>query len=214
MSKKNSTYDWSYFHNKILDQYFNLYRECSSENFDYYGITDETSCGNYICPLCKLGHNDEEIEGRKMTESVKILTANYLNWHAKLTGLPSILTDKIHSNLYKKYKREIGLEPWQLSEVHKSEVIIHQKTKYPIYLFPPPFLRNNYNFASPQPWSSPCSICNGKHRNYGLHGSWYCENGNQFPYNPELAKFYSQDKLEYCLTCNTSSKKLKFAIVS
>src|SRR6266498_2676352 len=53
-----------------------------------------------------------------MTESDKILTADYLDWHAKLTGLPSILTDKIHSNLYKKYKREMGLEPWQLSEGH------------------------------------------------------------------------------------------------
>ncbi|GBB86402.1 hypothetical protein RclHR1_12830003 [Rhizophagus clarus] len=47
---------------QILDQYPNLNIKCSSENFDYYGITDETSCGNYICPLCKLGHNDEEIE--------------------------------------------------------------------------------------------------------------------------------------------------------
>jgi len=55
--------DHSYFRNKILDQYPNLYRECSIENFDYYGITDETSCGDYICPLCKLGHDDEEIEG-------------------------------------------------------------------------------------------------------------------------------------------------------
>ena len=53
--------------NKILDQYPNLYRECSSEIFDYYVITDETSCGvsrETICPLCKLGHDDEEIEGR------------------------------------------------------------------------------------------------------------------------------------------------------
>jgi hypothetical protein len=59
-----------------------------------------------------------------MTESVKILTANYLDWHAKLTGLPSILTDKIRSKLYKNYKKETGNEPWQLSEVHnKSEVI-------------------------------------------------------------------------------------------
>ena len=73
---------------------------------------------------------------------------------------------------------------------------------------------DNYDFTSPQPWSSPCPICDGKHGNYGLHGSWYCENGNQFPYDPELAKFYSQDKLEYCLTCNTSSNKLKFAIVA
>ena len=73
---------------------------------------------------------------------------------------------------------------------------------------------DNYNFASPQPWSSPCPICDGKHENYGLHGSWYCENGNQFPYDPELAKLLSQDKLEYCLTCNTSSNKLKIAIIA
>ena len=64
ISQPNSpTYDRAYFRNKILDQYPNLYRECSCENFDYYGITDETSCGDYICPLCKLGHDDEEIEG-------------------------------------------------------------------------------------------------------------------------------------------------------
>ena len=36
----------------------------------------------------------------------------------------------------------------------------------------------------------------------------------EFPYDPGLAKLYSQDKLEYCLTCNTSSNKLKFAIVT
>ncbi|RIA90410.1 hypothetical protein C1645_737877 [Glomus cerebriforme] len=63
------TYDRSYFCKKILDQYPNLYRECSCENFDYYGITDETSCRDYICPLCKLGHDDEEIEGEYKAES-------------------------------------------------------------------------------------------------------------------------------------------------
>ncbi|CAG8855353.1 18996_t:CDS:1, partial [Gigaspora margarita] len=52
---------------------------------------------------------------------------------------------------------------------------------------------DNYSFASPQLWSSPCPICNGKHGNYGLHGEWYRENGNQLPYDPELAKLYSQD---------------------
>ena len=41
--RTNPTYDRTYFHNKILDQYPNLYREYSSENFDYYRITDETS---------------------------------------------------------------------------------------------------------------------------------------------------------------------------
>ncbi|PKC01186.1 hypothetical protein RhiirA5_504760 [Rhizophagus irregularis] len=39
--------------------------EFSSENFDYYGITDEK-----LCPLCKLGHGEEEsIEGRHTSES-------------------------------------------------------------------------------------------------------------------------------------------------
>ena len=36
----------------------------SSEHFDYYGITDKTSCENYICPLCKLDHDNKKIEGR------------------------------------------------------------------------------------------------------------------------------------------------------
>ena len=170
-----------------------------------------------------------------MTESDKILTAEYLDWHTKLIGLPSILTDKIRSKLYKRYKKQTGNEPWQLTEVHESEVINSKPEKGPItfevrpdpeliiksVLEHFPYLKfgnsfrgiDNYDFTSPQPWSSPCPICDGKHGNYGLHGSWYCENGNQFPYDPELAKFYSQDKLEYCLTCNTSSNKLKFATV-
>ncbi|PKC71442.1 hypothetical protein RhiirA1_438878 [Rhizophagus irregularis] len=162
-------------------------------------------------------------------------SANYLDWHAKLTGLPSILTDKIRSKLYKRYKKETGNEPWQLSEVHKSEVINSIPEKGPItfearpnpeliiksVLEHFPYLKfgnsfrgiDNYNFTSPQPWSSPCPICDGKHGNYGLHGSWYCENGNQLPYDPELAKLYSQDKLKYCLTCFFSSNKFKFAII-
>jgi hypothetical protein len=71
-----------------------------------------------------------------MSKTDKILTSEYLDWHAKLSGLPSVLTDKIRSSLYKKYKKETGHEPWQLSEVYASEVINQsQKTKYPIYLF-------------------------------------------------------------------------------
>ncbi|CAB4425392.1 unnamed protein product [Rhizophagus irregularis] len=61
-AQSKPTYERTYFCNKILDQYPNLYREDSNENFDYYEMTDEISCGNYICPLCKLGHDNEEIE--------------------------------------------------------------------------------------------------------------------------------------------------------
>src|SRR3989337_3406981 len=164
-----------------------------------------------------------------MSKSVKILTPEYLDWHAKLTGLPRVLTDKIRSNLYKKYKREMGLEPWQLSEGHllinskpgnkvsylsfpepceekgpitfearpNPELIIKSVLKHFTYLkFRNSFRGiDNYNFASPQPWSSPCPICDGKHGNYGLHGSW------------------SRNGTEYCLTCFTSSNKFRFAIV-
>ncbi|GBB85376.1 hypothetical protein RclHR1_11930002 [Rhizophagus clarus] len=163
-----------------------------------------------------------------MTKPDKILTPEYLNWHAKLAGLPSILTDKIRSKLYKRYKKETGNEPWQLSEVHKSEVINsipeNKASSFPeqceeegpitfearpnpeliikSVLEHFPYLKfgnsfrgiDNYNFTSPQPWSSPCPICDGKHGNYGLHGEWY--------------------GTEYCLTCFTSSNKFRFAIVA
>ena len=64
-----------------------------------------------------------------MTESDKILTPEYLDWHAKLSGLPSVLTDKIRSKLYKRYKKQTGNEPWQL---HESEVINSKPEKVPI----------------------------------------------------------------------------------
>ena len=169
-----------------------------------------------------------------MTKSDRILTPEYLDWHAKLTGLPSVLTNRIRSSLYKRYKKETGCEPWQLSEAMLAkpqisdfkpitfeakpdpELIIKSVLEHFPYLkFGNSFRGiDNYDFTSPQPWSSPCPICDGKHGNYGLHGSWYCENGNQFPYNPELVKLLSQDKLKYCLICNTLSNKLKFAIVA
>ncbi|PKY30052.1 hypothetical protein RhiirB3_446950, partial [Rhizophagus irregularis] len=152
------TYDRSYFCSKILDQYPNLYREFSSENVDYYGIIDKTSC-----PLCKLDHDDEE-------------------------GI-----------------EETGNEPWQFSEVHGSEVInsmpenkvssfseqceeegsITFIIKSVLKHFPYLKFRNsfrgidNYNFALPQPWNSPCPICNGKYGNYGLQGEWY-RNGTEY----------------------------------
>src|SRR5437764_10167544 len=149
-----------------------------------------------------------------MSKSDKVLTPEYLDWHAKLSGLPSVLTDKISINLYKRYKKETGNETWQsvisISEKPQasdfkpitfevkpdSELIIKSVLEHFTYLkFRNSFRGiDNYNFASLQPWSSPCPICDGIHGNYGLHGSWY--------------------GTEYCLTCFTSSNKFKFAIVT
>src|SRR4051812_16226227 len=128
-----------------------------------------------------------------MAKSNKTLTPEYLNWHAKLTGLPSILTDKIRTNLYKRYKQETGNEPWQLPKAvinmsaepqasdfkpitfeirSNSELIIKFVLEHFTYLkFRNSFRGiDNYNFISLQPWSSSCPICDGKHGNYGLHG--------------------------------------------
>ena len=65
-----------------------------------------------------------------MIKSDKVLTPEYLDWHAKLSGLPSVLTDKIHSKLYKTYKKETGNEPWQLSEVVISILEIPQASDF------------------------------------------------------------------------------------
>src|SRR5277367_3225174 len=119
-----------------------------------------------------------------MTKSDKVLTPEYLDWHAKLIGLPSILTDKNCSNLYKKYKKETGHKPWQLSKAvimsakpqapdfkpitleakPYSELIIRSELKHFTYLkFQNSFRGiDNYNFALAQPWDSSCPICDGK----------------------------------------------------
>ncbi|RHZ45499.1 hypothetical protein Glove_673g12 [Diversispora epigaea] len=49
------------------------------------------------------------------------LTPEYLKWEAKLTELPSILTDKIRSRFCKRYKKKTGLDPWLNSETSQIE---------------------------------------------------------------------------------------------
>ena len=129
-----------------------------------------------------------------MSKSDKVLTPEYLDWHAKLSGLPSALKDKIRSKLYKKYKKKTGHEPWQLSKAvisiseksqasdfkpitfkakPETKLIIRSVLEHFTYLkFQNSFRGfDNYNFVSSQSWSSPCPICDGIHGNYGLHGS-------------------------------------------
>ncbi|RGB21864.1 hypothetical protein C1646_822771 [Rhizophagus diaphanus] len=94
--------------------------------------------------------------------------------HAKLSGLPNILTDKFRSNLCKRYKKETENEPWQVSRTVTSmltnsqasdfkpitfevrpdpELIIKSVLEHFLYLkFQNSFRGiDNYNFASLQP---------------------------------------------------------------
>ena len=122
-----------------------------------------------------------------MTKSDKVLTSEYLDWHAKLSGLPSVLTDKIRTKLYKRYKKETGNKPWQVMIIISEkpqvsdfkpitfkakpdpELIIKSILEHFPYLkFQNSFREiDNYDFTSPQLWSSPYPICDGKHENYG-----------------------------------------------
>ncbi|CAG8605181.1 13170_t:CDS:2, partial [Ambispora gerdemannii] len=101
-----------------LEQYPDLYYEFSSENIDYYGITAEI-----LCPLCKLDHDDEEDVEDTQVKSDELLTPEYLNWYSKLTDLPTTISDKLRSKLYKIYKKKIGLDPWIKSEIFESSQI-------------------------------------------------------------------------------------------
>ncbi len=44
-----------------------------------------------------------------MSKIDKILTSEYLDWHVKLSGLLSILMDKIYFNLYKNIKEKLDI---------------------------------------------------------------------------------------------------------
>ena len=67
------------------------------------------------------------------TKTNKTLTPEYLEWEAKLAELPSILTDKIRSRLYKRYKNKTGLDPWINSEIlDKKSLLIPQINVLPI----------------------------------------------------------------------------------
>src|SRR2546430_17133958 len=128
-----------------------------------------------------------------MTKSDKILTPEYLDWHAKLTSeahaseasllINSKPENKVSYLYFSKQCKEKG--PITFEAKPDSELIIKSMLEHLPYLkFRNSFRRiDNYNFASLQPWNSPCPICDGIHRNYGLHGSWYRKNGNQLPYD-------------------------------
>src|SRR6185436_8483697 len=56
----NPIHDHTYFRNKILWQYSDLYKTFITEKFDYYDIIEGS-----LCPVCKLYHEDgKSVKGR------------------------------------------------------------------------------------------------------------------------------------------------------
>src|SRR5690242_13534760 len=73
----------------------------------------------------------------------KILTPEYLEWEAKLTELPGILTDKIRSRLYKRYKNKTRFDPWikfenlELPQIKKTDNCILQDSSLETQIMAP-----------------------------------------------------------------------------
>ncbi|CAG8802481.1 20595_t:CDS:1, partial [Gigaspora rosea] len=58
--QNNPIRDCAYFRNKILRRHSDLYKEFSSEKFDYYGILEGS-----LCPVCKKSHEEgKSVKGR------------------------------------------------------------------------------------------------------------------------------------------------------
>ncbi|CAG8689641.1 7435_t:CDS:2 [Cetraspora pellucida] len=129
-ASSNPTHDHAYFCNKILWRYSDLYKEFSSEKFDYYRIHEGS-----LCLVCKHSHEKgKSLLFWDMHRVSALLTPEYLDWHANLVDLPSSQTDKIHLSLYRAYTEETGLDPWIKSETSESPQIKKDAEKKTLFV--------------------------------------------------------------------------------
>ncbi|CAG8662075.1 2578_t:CDS:1, partial [Paraglomus brasilianum] len=131
------------------------------------------------------------------TKTDKTLTPEYLEWHAKLTSLPSILTDKIRSTLYKRYKKKTGLDPWinsessqikkdtgnymshdcitKISKFPDEKSIIHEAVhkRFPFlsYTNSNAWHRDVFKYTDSE---AKCPVCKEVHTDRGIWGDWSC----------------------------------------
>ncbi|RHZ62175.1 hypothetical protein Glove_343g27 [Diversispora epigaea] len=127
------------------------------------------------------------------------LTPEYLEWEAKLTELPSILTDKIRSRFCKRYKKKTGLNPWlnsetfESSQIEKTDNHLSRDCIIKIFKFPEekstihkavhkhfPFL----SYTNSNAWhrdvfkytdsEAKCPVCKEVHTRLGIWGDWSC----------------------------------------
>ncbi|CAG8649706.1 3934_t:CDS:1 [Diversispora eburnea] len=131
------------------------------------------------------------------TMTNKTLTSKYLEWEAKLTKLPSILTDKICSKFCKRYKKKTELDPWlnsetsEFSQIEKTDNHLSQDRVIKISKFPEekgiiheavhkhfPFLsytnsnvwhRDVFKYTDSE---AKCPICKEVHTRYCIWGDW------------------------------------------
>ncbi|CAG8634844.1 3302_t:CDS:1, partial [Gigaspora rosea] len=135
----------------------------------------------------------------------KVLTPEYLDWYSKLTDLPTTISDKLRSKLYKIYKKKTGLNPWRMSEtleplqIKKTDNYLSQDCIIKISKFPEekstiheavhkrfPFL----SYTKSNAWyrdvfkytdlEAKCPICKEVHTHRGIWGDWSCLGKNDY----------------------------------
>ncbi|CAJ0838908.1 6804_t:CDS:2 [Entrophospora sp. SA101] len=127
------------------------------------------------------------------------LTPEYLEWEAKLTELPSVLSDKTRSRFYNRYKNKTGLDPWINSETSESKQIeedagnhlsrdcIIKISKFPEEKsiiheavhkrFPLSFTHSNAWYRDVFKYTdskAECPVCKKAHTHRGVWGDWSC----------------------------------------
>ncbi|CAG8788262.1 3196_t:CDS:2, partial [Racocetra fulgida] len=164
-----------------------------------------------------LDHDDEEgIKGEYKDETYyikyKVLTPEYLDWYSKLTDLPTTISDKLRSKLYKIYKKKTGLNPWRMSEtleplqIKKTDNYLSQDCIIKISKFPEekstiheavhkrfPFL----SYTKSNAWyrdvfkytdlEAKCPICKEVHTHRGIWGDWISVLNKTCLYQPEAS---------------------------
>ncbi|CAG8599463.1 4797_t:CDS:2, partial [Diversispora eburnea] len=172
--------------------------DCFPKNF--ISIDDSSvKCKKMIGVTNCNAHVTEQTLPETETMANKTLTPKYLEWEAKLTELPSILTDKIRSRFCKRYKKRTGLDPWINSETPESPQIektdnhlsrdciikiskfpeekgviieaVHKRFPFLSYTKSNAWYRDVFKYTDPE---AKCPICNEVHTHLGIWGDWSC----------------------------------------
>ncbi|CAG8661206.1 5202_t:CDS:2, partial [Racocetra fulgida] len=84
----------------------------SEDDSDAMFVEDESG------ETSKKGKNKKDQSTESKTH--ENLTSEYLEWQTKIIVLPGISIDEIRPKLYKKYKKETGLDPWKNDNMDKA----------------------------------------------------------------------------------------------
>ncbi|CAG8618571.1 7808_t:CDS:2, partial [Ambispora gerdemannii] len=125
-------------------------------------------------------------------KSDKVLTPEYLDWYSKLIDLPTTISDKLRSKLYKIYKKKTDLDPWMDSKPSESKQIeedakekdviietVHKRFPFLTYTNLNAWHQDVFKYTDSE---AKCPICKEVHTRLGIWGDWSCLDKNDHYY--------------------------------